>query len=52
MPVFQGSLESLEFSQQFFGTEDVRTKLGEEREKALQLAGSDYKKSRAVSQDS
>ena len=52
MPVFQGSLESLEFSQQFFGAEDVRTKLGEEREKALQLAGSDYKKSRAVSQDS
>ncbi len=49
MPVFQGSLESLQFSQKFFGSEDVRIKLGEEREKALQLAGTDYEVSRIES---
>ena len=43
MPVFQGSLESLEFSQQFFGNEDLRTKLGEEREKALKKASLTHK---------
>jgi limonene 1,2-monooxygenase len=45
MPRFQGSLDSLNMSQDFF--RGVREELADQRERALSLAGTDYEKARA-----
>ena len=42
MPKFQGSLDSLQLSQDFFA--GIKGKLADERERALTLAGKDYER--------
>ncbi len=46
MPKFQGSLDSLTQSQDFF--RGIRASLADERERALSLAGKDYEQARAA----
>lgn len=46
MPRFQGSLDSLQASQDFF--RGIRGDLANERERALKLAGTDYEKAQAM----
>jgi len=46
MPKFQGSLESLQMSQNLFG--GMKEELAEQRERALALAGTDYEQARAT----